>query len=179
MKKYTLLTLLAALMFIAIGCTTTDREKIRDFIDKYQDYREEQKEEESPDAVPFSDLQWIHGGFKTGEGQIVAEIGNLAVSVRDGDGDLTYQWVSGGCEAMGASSASDAACICAVFGYVDGAWKGGKFDWISTSRTHRGLEHCWGYNGWDSTVMEQATAFAFVIVSKDGSTRTNIITVDK
>jgi hypothetical protein len=91
---------------------------------------------------------------------------------------MSYKWVKGGCEQLGASSRTAADCICALFVKgKDGQWRGGKFDWISTSRMTRSFENIkTGYHGWPSDSISTATAYAFVITSKDGKRRSNVIT---
>jgi hypothetical protein len=126
------------------------------------------------DAVPFDQLQWLYGGFRGGNATLVAgcEIGSLKVS----SSGMSYKWVKGGCEQLGASSRTAADCICALFVKgKDGQWRGGKFDWISTSRTTRSFENIKGeYHGWPSDAIETAAAYAFVITSKDGKRRSNV-----
>lgn len=128
------------------------------------------------DAVAFSSLGWDYGGFKGGKATPVdgCEIGSLKVS----SSGMSYKWVEGGCEQLGASSRTAADCICALFVKgKDGQWRGGKFDWISTSRTTRSFENIKGeYHGWPTDAIESATGYAFVIVSKDGKRRSNVIT---
>ncbi len=130
------------------------------------------------DAVDFSSLEWAYGGFKGGGAKPVngVEIGSLKVS-----GNLTYKWVAGGCEKLGATSREDAGhTICALFVRNGGRWKGGKFDWISTSRTSRDLKNIKsGYNGWPRDAVDKAEAFAFVIVSEDGKKRSNVAYAQK
>ena len=127
----------------------------------------------SSDAVDFASLDWCWGAFQGGSAELVdgAEIGSLKVS-----GNLTYKWVRGGCEKLGATSREDADhTICALFCKLDGKWKGGKFDWISTSRLSRDFKNVRdGYGGWRKDAIEAAEAFAFVICSKDGKKRTNV-----
>lgn len=128
------------------------------------------------DAVDYSALQWCYGGFNGASAQAVGgcRIGGLSV----GSHGMSYRWESGGCETLGASSRTDAACLACLFVRdAGGAWRGGKFDWISTSRTTRGFENIAdGYNGWPRDAIETARGFAFVIVSKDGRRRSNVIT---
>lgn len=126
------------------------------------------------DAVDFSSLAWNWGGFKGGSAKLDAKarIFNLAVK----SNGLTYKWMQGGCENLGASSREDASCLACLFCLIGGKWVGGKFDWISTSRTSRDFANIsGGYNGWDKQAISKATKFAFVIVSKDGKKRTNVI----
>ena len=131
-------------------------------------------ESNAEDAVPFGDLQWSYGGFKGGSAKLSAKARIMALSVKS-DG-MSYQWMSGGCENLGASSSTDASCLACLFCLVGGRWVGGKFDWISTSRRTRDFANIKdGYNGWPKDSISKASAFAFCIVSKDGKTRTNVI----
>ena len=94
---------------------------------------------------------------------------------------MSYKWASGGCELLGAADRDDASCIAALFVQgADGAWYGGKFEWISTSRTSRSLGNIeGGYNGWPTDSIGKARGFAFVITSKDGRRRSNVIVSSK
>lgn len=135
---------------------------------------------QSADEVDFSALDWCWGGFNGKKATLVdgAQIGSLKVS-----GNVSYKWVKGGCEKLGAISSTDADhTICALFCKIGGVWKGGKFDWISTSRTSRDLknivgggDNSGGYGGWDKQAISKASEYAFVIVSKDEKRRTNVI----
>lgn len=129
----------------------------------------------SSDAVDFASLEWAWGGFNGKNAKLVdgCEISSLKVTA---DG-MSYKWVKGGCEKLGASNREDAgATIAALFCKIDGKWQGGKWEWISTSRTTRSLENIKeGYNGWRKDAIGVASAFAFCIVSKDGKKRTNVI----
>ncbi len=103
-----------------------------------------------------------------------AQIKDLKIS-KNG---LTYRWATGGCEKLGASSASDYSQTLAVAGYGDGkTFKAAKFDWISTSRTSRSFENIYDhYNGFDPDKFFSAKHRCFFIMSKDGKKRTNILT---
>ncbi len=128
----------------------------------------------APDAVAFSALDWCWGGFQGGKAKAVdgCRIGSLEVS----SSGLSYSWEAGGCERLGAASETDYShTVCALFCRVGGKWRGGKFDWISTSRRTRDLKNCMeGYGGWDKDAVGQADAYAFVVVSKDGRRRSNV-----
>jgi hypothetical protein len=129
----------------------------------------------SPSSFDYSALDWCWGGFKGGSAKQVdgVEISNLKVNY---DG-MSYSWKSGGCEKLGASSKTDASCLACLFCKVDGKWVGGKFDWISTSRTSRDFKNIHdGYNGWNPKALTSAKEYAFVIVSKDGKRRSNVVT---
>lgn len=127
------------------------------------------------DAVDFGQLEWAYGGFKGGGAKLDSKARIINLSVKS-DG-MTYRWLSGGCENLGASSSTDAgATLACLFVLVAGKWKGGKFDWISTSRTSRDFANIKGsYNGWPTNSIATAEKYAFVIVSKDGKKRTNVI----
>lgn len=120
-------------------------------------------------------LDFRYGGFKGESAKEVAgcRIGSLRVS---GSG-LSYRWEKGGCEALGASGPTDYSQTVACAFYEDGGrWVGGKFDWISTSRTSRSFENIKsGYNGWDAAAFFGAKRHGFCIVSKDGKRRSNFI----
>ena len=132
----------------------------------------------SADAVDFASLDWCWGGFNGKNAKPVAdvEIDSLKVS-----GNLTYKWVRGGCEKLGATSREDADhTICALFCKLDGKWQGGKFDWISTSRLSRDFKNVRdGYGGWRKDAIEAAEAYAFVICSSDGKRRSNVALFSK
>ena len=127
------------------------------------------------DAVPYSSLTWSMGGFR-GAGALQhsgAVIGSLSVK----SNGMSYRWVSGGCETLGATSKGDADHTLACLFYLDasGKWQGGKFDWVSTSRTTRDFKNIHdGYNGWSPSAFSAATEYAFVIVGTNGR-RTNVI----
>lgn len=128
----------------------------------------------SADAVDFASLEWAWGGFNGKNAKPVegVEIGSLKVTA---DG-MSYKWVKGGCEQLGAASRDDydhtLACF---FVRIGGKWQGGKIDWISTSRTSRDFKNVRdGYGGWRKDAIEAAEAFAFVICSKDGKRRSNV-----
>ena len=129
------------------------------------------------DDVDFALLKWDYGGFKpSATAAIAARIASLKVA---GDG-LSYKWVEGGCERLGATSATDAAALACLFCKVGGSWTGGKFDWISTSRLKRGFENVRDrYNGWEPAALDKASEFAFVIVAANGKKRTNVISAKR
>lgn len=136
---------------------------------------QEQTPKAEADEVDFALLSWDYGGFKGGKATLVdgCRIAALKVSA----GGMSYKWEKGGCEQLGASSRSAADCIAALFVQSqDGKWRGGKFDWISTSRTSRDFANIRsGYHGWPTDAIAAATGYAFVIVSADGKKRTNVI----
>ena len=128
------------------------------------------------DAVSFSQLQWIYGGFDGSLAKLSgkARISNLTAS----NSGLSYSWAAGGCQDLGASSATDASCIACIFCLSGGKWTGGKVDWICTNNKSPSFKNIIDkYKGWSSSVLSKAEEYAFVIVSKNGRSRTNVIRV--
>lgn len=134
-----------------------------------------QQQDAQNEQKPALALNYKYGGFNGGKAVEVegCQIGSLKVI---GD-KLTYKWLKGGCEALGATSREDHDHTVACLFYWNGKeWVGGKFEWISTSRTSRGLNNVRdGYGGWDSTSFFAAKKHGFVIVSADGKKRSNFI----
>lgn len=96
-----------------------------------------------------------------------------------GDGWLSYKWSKGNLRNWGIKNDHDASAL-AIAGYgSDGKqYRCAKFDWISSDRLTRGFENIdGGYNGFNGKAFRQAQHKCFFIMSKDGSKRTNILTV--
>ncbi len=128
------------------------------------------------DAVSFSQLQWVYGGFdgSSAKPSDKARITGLKAS----NSGLSYSWASGGCQDLGASSATDASCIACIFCLSGGKWTGGKVDWICTNNNSPSFKNIVDkYKGWSSDVLSKAEEYAFVILSKNGKARTNVIRV--
>lgn len=135
-----------------------------------------QASSDSPPPASSPVLLFRYGGF---DGSKAAEdpatqIGSLKVS----SSTLSYKWVKGNLGNWGLAKEDAGALACAF--YQDPAtdrWIGGKFEWVSTSRTSRGLNNIRdGYGGWDPNAFFSAKKHAFCIVSADGRRRTNLIT---
>lgn len=95
------------------------------------------------------------------------------------DRGMSYKWVKGGCEALGAKDKTDAGMTLAVCGYSTNGidFHVCKFDWISTSRTTRSWENVKEhYNGINSDLFFNAPKRCFFICDRNGSYRTNILT---
>lgn len=127
---------------------------------------------ETDPAPPAPAIDFRYGGF---DGSKAAEdpntqIGGLTVS----KSGMRYKWTRGDLGNWGLGNTDAGALICAF--YRDGSrWVGGKFDWISTSRTTRGWENIEGrYNGWEPDKFFGADRVAVCICSKDGRRRTNL-----
>lgn len=175
------------LCLCVVGCTSIDTEKLdkaAEVIDKVVDKIEEDKAEkeansvDNKDSTMFSELNFCWGGFK---GSNAAWDKNVEIANLNVGRGMSYSWVKGGCETLGATERTDASkTLACLFCKIDDKWVGGKFDWISTSRVTRDFHNIeTGYNGWDKDAISKATAYRFVIVSSDGRHRTNVIEVSK
>lgn len=94
---------------------------------------------------------------------------------------MSYKWVKGGCEQLGAKDKSDASSTLAICGYSNNGidYHVTKFDWVSTSRTTRSWENVYDhYNGIDPDTFFNAQHHCFFICDKHGNYRTNIL-IDK
>ena len=124
------------------------------------------------DGVPFSSLSWRFGGFNGAKAVLSSpRIASLSVKASG----LSFRWDRG--LADWGLADDDASAITAAFVQTsDGSWVGGKFDWISTSRKSRSFENISaGYNGWSLDGCPNPCPFAFLVVSKDGKKRTNVL----
>jgi len=130
------------------------------------------------DAISFESMQWCYGGFYGANAERVngCVIADLKIS---GSG-MSYRWQEGDCAPLGAPNRGDAICIAALFVKgADGEWRGGKFEWIGTSRTTRSFGNIEGeYHGWPPDSIKTAHGYAFCIVSKDGKRRSNVIATE-
>lgn len=113
------------------------------------------------DVVGAPQLSWCYGGFD-GSKAAIAEDAMLEGATLKGD-TLTLKWDKGGCEQLGAKSAEDYEHTVACLFLADG--KGGKFDWISTSRLTRGVGNIRekGYNGWPKSALDGGGRLWFCI----------------
>jgi len=126
----------------------------------------------NPDEVEFGRLEWKWGGFD-GDG---AKLDSPRLADLRCDGrNLTYRWATG-MSGWGLGH-DDAGAVCAVFFEREGQWVGGKFDWVSTSRSSRELKHVESYSNWPSSGIKLPWRgrVAFVVVSADGRKRSNVV----
>ena len=124
------------------------------------------------DAVPYGALKWTFGGIKAGGArQSGAQISGLHMS----KGGLSFKWVKD-LSCWGLSKGDASAYACLFVQKSDGSWVGGKFDWISSSRSTRDFINVNGhYNGWSLAGVPNPCNAAFVVVSKDKKKRSNVI----
>ena len=173
------------------GCST-----IRDAVDEYRDWRDSQTNAPAvppgaPPATPgtptqpdtpaadeadYSAFTWAYGGFN-GSRAALSEP-RIASLRMNGMSGLSYRWAGPNLSAWGLGHTDAAALACLFLQRADGSWVGGKFDWISSSRTTRDFKNLGGYNGWTLAGIPNPCRAAFVIVSADGRRRSNVITAD-
>ena len=131
---------------------------------------------QSADTAPASaeKLVFRFGGFRGASAleDPATQIGSVRMS-RSG---MSYKWTKGDLSNWGLAREKADALACAFYwSESEKAWIGGKFDWISTSRTTRDFKNIdEGYHGWDAKAFWEAPRRAFCIVSEDGRVRTNL-----
>ena len=128
------------------------------------------------DDQPKLALDFCYGAFAGGNA-----IEDKEVQIKDfkmNAKNMTYKWALNDMAKWGYPHTDAKALACAF--YYDEAsktWKGGKFDWISSSRLSRGWENIYSkYKGWDPNKFFAAKKHGFCIVSGDAKKRTNLIT---
>ena len=125
------------------------------------------------DDIYFGELDWCFGGFKGGEAdRDRVLICNLEMEKKG----LRFTYLQD-LSAWGMNYTDYSGALACLFVLDnDGKWIGGKFEFISTSRNKRSFENIYsGYRGWDLSNVPKTTTAAFVIVSKDGKKRSNVI----
>ncbi len=131
-------------------------------------------EPEPSQTATTNKIAWRYGGVDGSKARETdaARIGSLKIS----QSGLSYKWEKGGCEQLGATSRSDCDHTLACAFWWDGSqWVGGKFDWISTSRTTRDFKNIdSGHRGWEPAKFRAAKRKAFCIMSANGKLRTNL-----
>lgn len=127
------------------------------------------------EAAVYEDFKWQYGGFKGGGATLdTPRIKGLQVNGQK----LAYSWAGADLSDWGLGHDQAGALACLFVQLPGGEWVGGKFEWISTSRTSRTLEHCEGYNGWTLAGVPNPCKAAFVIVAEDGKRRSNVLVAD-
>lgn len=143
-----------------------------------QEEAEEAPEPGVPDEAPYADFQWRYGGERLpgarNDGSVVIALKKLSA------GGIDFTWEKN-LSAWGISHDHADALVCAFVQDSSGQWLGGKFDWISSSRTFRDFGHLSGaeaYKGWNLEGIPNPTQLAFVVVERTGRRRSNVITAD-
>ena len=158
------------------GITETDA---RDFL-AGKTKPEDEAEEAEPvpadvDAVDFALLQWKFGGVDGSKAKLDSP---RVADLRASDSSIRYTWKTG-LSGWGLANADAGALACLFVERSDGSIVGGKFDWVSTSRSSRGLENVFGgYNGWSLEGVPNPTRICFVVLSADGRKRSNVVSAE-
>ena len=125
------------------------------------------------DQVPFGSLSWEYGGKPNGAG---ARNGGVVISGASfAANKVSFSYVRD-LSAWGYSKDALGGIACLFVRKTNGSWVGGKFDWISSSRSSRDFLNVYGgYGGWSLADVPNPCQAAFVIVSPDGKRRSNVI----
>ncbi len=131
------------------------------------------------DDVFFGEFHWDYGGLKGGKAEKSdVQIAGLKMK-KDG---LSFKYVEdlsswGLAHTQYKGGPHEGAAACLFLLDKNGKWVGGRFDDISSSRKTRDFKNINdGYKGWNLSNVPKSTTAAFVIVSKDGKLRSNVIT---
>ena len=124
------------------------------------------------DEIAFSALSWNYGGVNGRS----AQPSDVSIhGLRTDPESLSFSF-SKDLSAWGLSRTDAGALACFFVQKSDGSWVGGKFDWISSSRTSRSLENVrTGYSGWSLAGVPNPCNVAFVIVDRGAKKRSNVI----
>ena len=128
----------------------------------------------SGNKFDYSRLEWLYGGFSGAKAvEDTSGAGCLVKSARlEGSGArLSFTGSLWGCD-----YAHPEARMC-IFCKSGSRWVGGFWEWGSTGRVFRDFKNIRDhYKGWDPSVLDKASEFAFVVVNKSGSKRSNVVT---
>jgi len=127
------------------------------------------------DAIDFASLEWKFGGENGSKAALsTPRLSNLKASATS----ISYKWEKG-LDDWGLAKEDAGALACLFVTRLDGSVVGGKFDWVSTSRSSRGLENVLdGYEGWTLADVPATTKIYFVVLSKDCRKRSNVVSCD-
>ena len=119
-------------------------------------------------------ISWCYGGF---DGSRAEEDKKVKISnFKMNSNSMAINWDSG-MEYWGYGRTDPKGVACAFF-YDDKSdtWFGGKFEFISTSRSTREWKNIKDkYKGWDYSKFISAKKHAFCVVSGDAKKRTNFV----
>lgn len=132
----------------------------------------------SADAAPAADqiaygaLRWTYGGIGGGG----YSPSGVAISGLKASGNTLSFHYDANLSAWGYGKDAIAAYACLFVQKSDGSWVGGKFDWISSSRSSRDLNNVrGGYEGWSLAGVPNPCPIAFVILDANGKRRSNVV----
>jgi hypothetical protein len=115
-------------------------------------------------------LSWCYGGFNGSNAAVVEDAVLRGVTLK-GD-TFTIEWDKGDCRNLGATSKEDSDHTVACLFLANG--KGGKFEWISTSRKTRSTENIKnGYNKWPKSALDKGGRLWFCIAGVKDDKKTS------
>jgi len=115
-------------------------------------------------------LSWCYGGFNGSKAAVVEDAMLRGVKLK-GD-TFTIEWDKGDCRNLGATSKEDSDHTVACLFLENG--KGGKFEWISTSRKTRSTENIKdGYNKWPKSALDKGGRLWFCIAGVKDDKKTS------
>lgn len=123
-------------------------------------------------SSPSVALDFRYGGFNGSKAveDPNCQIKSVSVSSKGVTFKLSGSW-------WGATHDNPTMRCCVFYKDGSGKWVGGFWEWGSPDRTYRAFTNINdGYKGWNAMAFNAAKEFAFVICSKDGKKRSNIVT---
>ena len=125
-----------------------------------------------PDQIGYGSLSWRYGGIN-GRGYKPSAVS--ISGLRASHGGLSFRYKTN-LSAWGYGNSDIAAYACMFVQTANGSWVGGKFDWISSSRSSRDFNNVYsGYGGWNLDNVPNPCQIAFVIIDANSKRRSNVI----
>lgn len=137
------------------------------------DAKEDSGNGKSPEPTsPSVALNFKYGGFN---GSKAIEDPNCQIkSLSMSSKGVTFKFSGGSW--WGATHDNPTMRCCAFYKTDSGKWVGGFWEWGSPDRKYRAFTNIDdGYKGWNAKAFRAAKELAFVICSKDGKKRSNIV----
>ena len=126
----------------------------------------------APDQIAYGALSWRYGGIGGGG---YKPSGVSISGLRANKGGLSFKYNTN-LSAWGHGHGDINAYACMFVQTSSGSWVGGKFDWISSSRSSRDFNNVYsGYGGWNLDNVPNPCPIAFVILDANSKRRSNVI----
>ena len=126
----------------------------------------------APDQIDYGSLSWRYGGIGGGG---YKSSGVSISGLRANSGGLSFKYNTN-LSAWGYWNGDCYGYACLFVQTTSGSWVGGKFDWISSSRSSRDFNNIYGgYRGWNLDNVPNPCQIAFVILDVNNKRRSNVI----
>ena len=126
----------------------------------------------APDQVAYGSLSWRYGGIGGGG---YKPTGVSISGLHAGKNGMSFKY-NKDLSAWGYGHGDCYGYACLFVQTESGAWVGGKFDWISSSRAERDFNNIYGgYRGWSLDGVPNPCQVAFVILDVNAKRRSNVI----